>query len=399
MPIIDARHYKTLLICPAKAVLNELRPMLAHGLPLAPIHDVSVYPNRLQLVELIRTFPPTVCFLEVSSSKPDAATAMSDLQALIPDAPIIAVLASNDPDLILQCLRRGAADFLVRPFTADQIDACIDKLSLTLPAHNPKPASGGKIIAVFPAKGASGATTVACNVAFQCKRSGAKRTLLADLDPLTGTVSFVLKVKSSYSFMDVLHRQGMLDSDLWKQMVTVSHGTDVLLPPESLVDPATDLRSAEPILDYAQTIYDATILDCGSAYGSWNLSLAQMCDDLLLVTTTELPSLQATQRVIAYFDHNRVDTSKIKLVVNRITKEVGLNLDNIAKAFRGEIFQTIPADTDAVQKSLMDGKPIPASTTIGKTFSALTDKLINVKDRETRKASAKAGLFSSIFSR
>ena len=52
----------------------------------------------------------------------------------------------------------------------------------------------------MPAKGACGATTIACNLAFQWKRLGAKKILLADLDPLTGTLSFLLKIKSIYSF-------------------------------------------------------------------------------------------------------------------------------------------------------------------------------------------------------
>jgi len=64
----------------------------------------------------------------------------------------------------------------------------------------------------MPAKGACGATTVATNLAFQWKRLGKKRVLLADLDPLGGTVfSFLLKVKCAYSFVDVLHRSSNLD--------------------------------------------------------------------------------------------------------------------------------------------------------------------------------------------
>ena len=44
MPIIDARHYKALLISPNKNIKSEIEPLLAHGLPLAPIHDVNAYP-------------------------------------------------------------------------------------------------------------------------------------------------------------------------------------------------------------------------------------------------------------------------------------------------------------------------------------------------------------------
>src|SRR5918994_1453156 len=121
MPVIDARHYKTLLICPSKTVAADLRPLLAHGLPLAPIHDLGDYPTRRQLVELMRAFEPTLCFLEISPSKKQPFEVMVDLHGLLPGLPIFAVLSGNDPDLILQCLRQGASDFMVRPFTTDQI--------------------------------------------------------------------------------------------------------------------------------------------------------------------------------------------------------------------------------------------------------------------------------------
>jgi pilus assembly protein CpaE len=397
MPIIDARHYKTLLICPAKAMATELTPMLAHALPLAPIHDLNVYPNRRQLVELLRSFEPALCFLDFSTSKADAFQFVQDLHAVLPGLPIVALLAANEPDLVLQCLRQGAVDFLIRPFTTDQIDSAVEKLARHLPAA--KMIAGGKVIAVVPAKGASGSTTVACNLAFQSKRLGAKRVLLADMDPLTGTVSFVLKVKSTYSFMDVLHRESTLDSDLWKQMVSPSNGIEVLLSPEAFVDPIADLQSASAIVEYARSIYDVVVLDCGSPFGNWNLSIARDSDELLLVATPDLPSLQAAQRVMTYFEQSRIDISKIRIVINRVTKDVGLNSANISKSLNCEIFQSIPADPDAIQKSLMDGKPIPANTAVGKTFARLADALVNVKETDGRKASGKSGLFSSIFSR
>src|SRR5688572_32868345 len=99
MPIIDARQYKTLLICPAKVMATDLTPLLAHALPLAPIHDVNVYPNRRQLVELVRSFEPALCFLDFSTSKADAFQFVQDLHALLPGLPIVALLASNEPDL------------------------------------------------------------------------------------------------------------------------------------------------------------------------------------------------------------------------------------------------------------------------------------------------------------
>ena len=140
------------------------------------------------------------------------------------------------PDLILRCLRAGALDFLIQPFTADQLDAALAKVARMQPSGEGAGKEPAKIFAVMPAKGACGATTIACNLAFQWKRLGAKKILLADLDPLTGTLSFLLKIKSIYSFLDALQRSHELDVDLWNAMVTPVNGVDVLLAPEMMVE-------------------------------------------------------------------------------------------------------------------------------------------------------------------
>ncbi len=398
MPIIDARYYKTLVICPNKSMASELAPILSHGLPLAPIHVTQDYPTRRPLMDLIKKVDPKLCFLDFSSNLDMALATATELQALNSTLPVVALLPENNPDLILRCLRQGAADFLIRPFTTDQIDAAVEKVARQIPPPSAR-AGGAKTIAVFPAKGACGATTIACNLAFQSKRLGSKKILLADMDPLTGTVSFLLKLKSGYSFMDVLSRQGSLDGDLWKQMVTTHQGIDVLLSPENLMDGIDELQDASPILDYAQNSYETIIVDCGNSYTNWNLSIAYLCDELLIATTNELPSLQAAQRALAWFDQHRVDPSKIRVVVNRYEREIGLSSEMISVALQADIFQLIPSDYEAVQKSQMDGKPLPSGSSAAKGMAALADKIRGKQEKigEDKKA-AKSG-FKSLFSR
>ncbi len=399
MPIVDARHYRTLVVCPNKTIATELTPMLAHGLPLAPIHSVQEYPTRRPLVDLLKKLDPRICFVDFSTDGERALGFMTELQATSSEIPVIALLMANQPDLILKCLRAGATDFLIRPFTSDQIDSVVEKIARLHPAASSRTGTG-KLIGVFPAKGACGATTLACNLAHQSKRLGAKKILLADLDPLTGTVSFLLKLKSTYSFMDVLIRQNTLDSDLWKQMTVNSQGVDVLLSPENLVDGIDDLYDSGPILSFAQANYEVVVADCGNAYTHWNLSIAANCDELLLITTNELGALQAAQKVLAHFEHNHIDPSRVKLIVNRYDREIGLSSDVISSALNCDVFQVIPSDYETVQKSLMDGKPIPAGTPIGKNLAALADRVCGKQNEgDEEKKSSRSGIFSSIFSR
>ena len=400
MPIIDARYYKTLVICPNKSMASELAPILAYGLPLAPVHVVQDYPTRRPLMDLIKKIEPKLCFLDFSTNLEMALATAAELQGLNAGLPVVALLPGNNPDLILRCLRQGAADFLIRPFTSDQIDAAVEKVARQMPPPSAR-SGGAKTIAVFPAKGACGATTIACNLAFQSKRLGSKKILLADLDPLTGTISFLLKLKSGYSFMDVLSRRSSLDVDLWKQMVSVHQGIDVLLSPENLVDGIDELTDASPILDYSQAAYETIIVDCGNSYTNWNLSVAYLCDELVLVTTNELPALQSAQRALAWFEQHRIDQSKIRVVVNRYEREIGLNSDVISSALQTDVFHVIPADYEAVQRSQMEGKPLPAGSAAAKSMAALADKICVKREKSggDKKSSSLTGGFKSLFSR
>ena len=304
------------------------------------------------------------------------------------------MLLGNEPDLILRCLRAGAVDFLIQPFTGEQIEAAMAKLARLQPAAEGSGKEPAKIFVVMPAKGACGATTIACNLAFQWKRLGANRVLLADLDPLTGTMSFLLKIKSIYSFLDALNHAHELDHGFVERHGDArSSGVDVLLAPELMVEGAQDLRDPSPMLEYARHAYDVIVIDAGGVYGDWNLNTARLANELLLVTTNELPALQAAQRALSYLDTNRIGRWKIRLVVNRYHRDVGLSREVIGTALHTEVFDILPSDYEAVQKSLMEGKPAPSNTAFGKGIIQLADRL-GGRSESTKKTTSLGGLLS-----
>lgn len=391
-----ASTWKALLISPNRDMVTELTPILLERLPLVPVIELGVYPPLRTLKEIAASHSPELCFLDVTSDRERAFAIITELTALRPGIQVIAMIGNKDPDLILRCLRQGSSEFLIKPFSIDQIEPTIERVS-KLTGGNEIAGSSARIICVMPAKGACGASTIACNLAYQWKRFGAKRILLADLDPLTGTISFLLKIKSNYSFVDALARGTNLDSDLWKGMVTASAGVDVMLSPESPVDGINELQDASAIIEYSRSNYDVVILDTSGAYGDWSLALAAACDDLLLVTTNELPALQAAQRTLAYLERNRIERPKIKLLINRYNREVGLNKEMIETALHSEVFQLLPSDYESVQRALMEGKPVPSTSGFGKGLTGLADRLSGKGEdpaAPTAKKSGLLGLFS-----
>jgi Flp pilus assembly CpaE family ATPase len=87
----------------------------------------------------------------------------------------------------------------------------------------------------------------------------------------------------------------------------------------------------------------------------------------------------------------------VRLIVNRYDRHTGLSRDAIGTALHTEIFHIMPADYDAIQKALMDGKPIASSTNFGKSVGILVDRLSGTSEPQ-RKGSSISGLLS-LFSR
>ena len=387
-------NWKALFICPNAKIIKDLAPLLTRHLPNLAGHEFNTHPTRHQLAQAVSSESPNLCLVEIGDPPERALGLIPDLQRLDPKLPIIAVLSNNDPELVLRCLRQGASDFLIQPFTAEQVEGALMKIARLQPANAP---NAGKVYCFMPAKGGCGASTIASNFAYQLKRVGDKRILLADLDPLAGTLSFLLKIKSNYSFMDALARSQDIDGDLWKAVVTARQGVDVLLSPEAMSEGMSELGDASSIIEYARGTYDLVVLDAGGVYGDWNLSQARMADEILLVTTNELTALQAVQRALSYLDANGVARYKIRLIVNRYDRHAGLSKDVIGTALHTDIYHIMPTDYEAIQKALMDGKPLAPTTNFGKSVIALVDRLAGGTEPQ-KKGSSLSGLLS-LFSR
>jgi pilus assembly protein CpaE len=367
-------------------------------LPLIPVHDVTHYPDRSPL-EQLATRCPTLCFLDVMTNVEQALPVLTNLSVMAPQAKIVVILGSDDSDLILRCLRQGASEFISNPVSADQLQPVLSRLKEVAGAGG---TGGGRVCAVLPVKGAVGASTIAVNLAHHWRRIGAKKILLADFDLTSGTMSFLLKVKSNYSFLDALSRSDTLDSDLWKGLVVTTSGIDVLLSPETPVDTSHELPDPGQVLAFCKQGYDVAAVDLGEPYSYWSQYVAYAADEVLAISTNELPSLRATQRVLHHLSSHGIDREKIRLVINRYNPDVGLNQEAIETALQTKVHYLVPSDYEGIQRALVEGRPVGHTTAFGKSLGALADSLYDRKEEEQPKkksSSSWGALFGSLIGR
>jgi len=369
-----AKNWKILLLGPSAGMAASLRTLFAQEVPAAQVFEVRSYPDSGALRNLFSGPAISICLLDASSSRQDALALLREMQQIAPRLAVIVLLEADDADLMMACLRQGAAEFLIHPFEPAQIGEVFARVAQARPELQAG-ASNARVIAVVPAKGACGASTIAVNLAFQRKRLNAKRLLLADLDPLSGTVSFLLKAKQGYSFLDALSRSASLDADVWKGLISTADGFDVLYGPEILMEGIYDLPDPSALINFARILYDVVIVDAASAYGAWNTRLALLADEVVLVVAADSSAVPAAQRSITALRGNHVPDRSIKIVLNRLSKESPVDPASIEQALGCRVFATLSNDPEGIQQALIDGRPAASGSAFAKGLVALAEAL------------------------
>ena len=369
------------------AELTELLVREAPGLSLVPFRDYSIPEAGGAL--------PRVCFLDACSNQQQAFGLLNRLPEPPLRIPVVALLSQDNPDLALRCLRGGACGCLVQPFDNEQLQPLLLRVGYQDPVSDS--ASNHKVVCVLPAKGSCGATTLAASLACQATRTGYQRVLLADMDPVAGTLAFVLKLKSHYSFVDALAHAGQLDADLWRGLVTPYRGLDVLLSPENPLDCDIQAGGFVNLLAYARHSYDLVVLDAGGACGALGLELAKLSDDVLLVLTPELAAVYSAKRAIPHLVSHGVLKARIRLVLSRWKRDLGFDRDQIESAVGLTVFHALPSDPQAVEDALLEGIPVAPGTPFARSLSDLATRLLDCTPA-VEKASPLKGL-RSLFSR
>ncbi len=388
------------MVSPSEQVATEVAQLLKQHLPGVNQIHWNRYPDLNLLPEILHGRAPELCLLDVMADRTVALGVLGSIVGLAGQTKVVAILGANDPDLILASLRQGAAEFLLLPLTSDQFSAVITRLAPAGVGLRQK--GGAKVYSVVPAKGACGASTLASNLALEWKRQGSGRSLLVDLDPLAGVISFLFKLKSNYSFLDALTRAHSLDADLWRGLVLNYQGVDVLLAPENPLDAAAGLSDPAPIIEFCRSLYEVVTLDVGEPFSRWSQSILRSSDQVLLVATNELPAVRAAGRVLQYFDRSDIDRSRVKLVIDRFSPGTGLAKDEIQKTLESDVVHVLPNDYQTLQKALIDGKPAPATSSFGKSLHALATALSGKSTAKPEKAKAEGtlwSLFGSLISR
>ncbi len=319
------------------------------------IDIVQRAPDPLEGARLARAGGIDVGLL-VLDHHPDRVLAVAQQLAHEVGMAVVVVSRDRDPERIVQAMRAGARDFAYLGLEGD-LRRAVGALRISEVAA---PAETGTVIAVFGAKGGSGATTVATNLAGALRRGagGERPTVLVDLDVQMGDAMVFLDLAGGYGWTDLLGNLERLDDELLERSL-LRHGSGVRVvaatrPPEEAepLQPSQVARALERLRCHAGQV----VIDGLRDFGDVSLAALDAADVILLVFTQDIPALKNASRCISLFRRLGYGGDKVKLVVNRYHKRDKLSLAQIEEALGAKVVGTVANDYPSVVKAINAGK-------------------------------------------
>src|SRR5205085_768700 len=113
------------VISPNAHMVRDLARLLESHLVGSSFNFINNYPSPRDVGSALGGGSMQLVFLDLVSDPERALLLLGEMVRLGSQVQVLALLSGSDPDLMLRCLRAGAADFLLEPFTADQLDAVL----------------------------------------------------------------------------------------------------------------------------------------------------------------------------------------------------------------------------------------------------------------------------------
>jgi pilus assembly protein CpaE len=383
------------------------------------IEVVAAADSGRQALEMAGRLRPDVVLMDINMPDMDGIAATELLAAEVPTASVVMMSVQGEADYLRRSMLAGAREFLVKPFSSDELSASIrqvytrerekqDRITVTnvaaaaslTPKSDREP---GQLVAVFSPKGGVGRTTIAVNFAVSAAADLGIKTVLVDGSFQFGDVGVLLNLNpKNKSIADLVPEldAGELES-IDTFVINHSSGVRVLLaPPSPEMAETITPGGVRKILEALRMATDLVVVDCTANFSDTTLAILDAADVILTVLTLEITSIKNMRLFLEVADQLGYEGSKIKLILNRADSTLGIRVADVEHSIGRKVDHTIVSDGRSVVYALNRGVPFVLSNReaqVSQDILRLATAITGGERKVTESEDAKTGSRKSLF--
>jgi pilus assembly protein CpaE len=274
---------------------------------------------------------------------------------------ILALGTANDVTLYRALIQAGAADYMVKPVTADALRQAFAQGAPTSSTPRHAAPAQGKVCAVVGVRGGVGASTIATNAAWLMAHELRLNTALLDLDLQFGTSALSLDLEPGRGLREALAAPERLDTLLLaSSMVQESERLSVLGAEEPLEDSVFfDQQALATLMRELRAQFDCIVVDMPRALVPVHRRLLAGAESVTLVSDLSLAGIRDTVR-LSQAVQGAAGTVRVLPVAARVGKERKPQVDRATfeRGIQGQLAALVPEDARHVTAAANQGKSL-----------------------------------------
>ena len=305
-------------------------------------------------VEIRRLRPAAAIILLETGNHEQQFALIKHLVSDCSETAIITAAVNASPSVILGSMRAGAREFLELPIVPEDFETILDRVE-EWSAQNPSK-KVARTVAVFSAKGGTGVSFFGTNLAVAM----GVPTLLVDLNLQAGDTASFLGLETKYSLADFVQNRARLDESLITSLVTAHSANLGVLAAPLEAHEAEDIKPEDvsEILHLLKQRYECIVLDLPHTFDPVTVAALDLADDILVVLTLDIPGIRGAKRALKVFDRLDYRHDKVKVVVNRWSKDIDVKLQKVETHLGERLIGFVPNDYRKVIESINLGRPL-----------------------------------------
>jgi pilus assembly protein CpaE len=302
---------------------------------------------------------PDICIIDFDRDRRKAAQAAENIHSSAPETALFAISSDAQPDLIIQAMRSGCSEYLLKPMGREQLLNAVARVGGRR-RERLQPFKA-QVLAFMGAKGGCGVTSLVTQLGALLASSYSKKTLIVDLHSDFGDAALYLGLtKYRYHFFELVENNDRLDAELLQSFLARhSSGLELIPAPEGNDAPRRILPGAvAQTFDFLRMRYDYILVDMAPGLSDENLEMIRHCDQLHVITVSEVSALRNVVRHFDYLTRKEIPRERFRVVLNRHQKRALISDSEIEKTIGQKIFWKVPNQYAHVVKAINGGDPI-----------------------------------------